>query len=71
MTQHSVRKGINIVGNAGVEALLNGLEQIRDCRVFEPKLAVAMSNDLQKSTLQYLRFLKEKISGQNQGVGMC
>ena len=69
MTQHNVRKGLKIFGDAGVEAVLKELTQLHDRRVLKPKIANELSNEERKEALQYLMFLKEKRDGTIKGRG--
>ena len=69
MTQHNVRKGLKIFGDAGVEAVLKELTQLHDRRVLKPKEASKLSNEERKDSLQYLMFLKEKRDGSIKGRG--
>ena len=57
MTQHSMKKGIKIFGEAGVEAVLQELKQLHDRKVLEPRSATDLSHSEKKAALQYLMFL--------------
>ena len=37
MTQHSVKQGLKIFGDAGVDAVVDELKQLHDRNVLEPK----------------------------------
>jgi hypothetical protein len=69
LTQHSMKKGIKLYGDAGVDAVLKELQQLHDRNVLEP----ISSNDLtpteKKAALQYLMFLKQKRNGTIKGRG--
>jgi Reverse transcriptase (RNA-dependent DNA polymerase)/Zinc knuckle len=69
MTQHSMKKGIKIFGNAGVDAVLKELQQLHDRKVLEPKDAMTMSREEKKASLEYLMFLKKKRNGTIKGRG--
>jgi hypothetical protein len=69
MTQHTLKKGIKLFGQAGIEAVLKELQQLHDRRVLEPKHADALSYHERKGALQYLMFLKQKRSGKIKGRG--
>jgi hypothetical protein len=43
MTQHSMKKGIKLFGEAGIEAVLKGLKQLHDCKVLELVSTTEMS----------------------------
>jgi hypothetical protein len=70
MTQLNMKKGIQIFGEAGVDAVLKELQQLHDRKVLEPKSASCLSSDEKKAALQYLMFKKKK-EWQYQGTGMC
>ena len=69
MTQHSMKKGIKLFGEAGVEAVLQELKQLQDRKVLEPRSATNLSQSEKKAALQYLMFLKQKRSGKIKGRG--
>jgi hypothetical protein len=60
MTQHSMKKGLKIFGDAGTKAVLKELKQLHDRKVLEPTNAKTMSPMEKKRALQYLMFLKRK-----------
>ena len=69
MTQHSMKRGIKLFGDAGVDAVLKELKQLHDRKVLEPKDAKQMSEEDKKAALQYLMFLKQKRNGTIKGRG--
>jgi Reverse transcriptase (RNA-dependent DNA polymerase) len=69
MTQYSVRKGLKIFGEAGVEAVLQELQQLHNRKVIRPVLSSSLTYQEKKASLAYLMFLKEKRSGQIKGRG--
>jgi hypothetical protein len=69
MTQHSMKKGIKLFGEAGVDAVLKELQQLHDRKVLEPKDATKLSASDKKAALQYLMFLKQKRNGTIKGRG--
>jgi hypothetical protein len=69
MTQHSMKKGIEIFGEAGIDAVLAELKQLHDRKVLEPKKATAMTREDKRAALQYLMFLKKKRCGRIKGRG--
>ena len=69
LSQHSMKKGIKLYGDAGVEAVLKELQQLHDRKVLEPKEAKSLSSSERKAALQYLMFLKEKRNGTIKGCG--
>jgi len=56
LTQHSVKKGIEMFGEAGISAVIDILKQLHSREVLELKI-------------RYLMFLKQKNSGQIKGRG--
>lgn len=69
MTQHSMKRGIKVFGNAGIDAVLKELQQLHNCKVLEPKDVLALSQSDKKAALQYLMFLKKKRNGTIKGQG--
>jgi hypothetical protein len=69
MTQHSLKKGIKLFGDAGVDAVLKELQQLHDRGVVEPKGAGDLSCEEKKAALQYLMFIKKKRNGTIKGRG--
>jgi hypothetical protein len=69
MTQYSVKKGLKVFGEAGVEAVLQELQQLHDRMVIRPVLPSSLSYQAKKASLVYLMFLKEKRTGQIKGRG--
>ena len=69
MTQHSMKKGIQLYGEAGVEAVLDELQQLHDRKVIAPKSNASMSRSDKLGSLQYLMFLKKKRCGRIKGRG--
>lgn len=69
MTQHTLKKGIKVFGEAGVQAVLKELQQLHDRKVLEPKHVDTLSPDERDKALQYLMFLK--FLWQDQGPWMC
>jgi Reverse transcriptase (RNA-dependent DNA polymerase) len=69
MTQYSVKKGLKVFGEAGVEAVLLELQQLHDRKVIRPVLPSSLSYQAKKASLAYLMFLKEKRTGQIKGRG--
>jgi hypothetical protein len=69
MTQHSMKKGIKIFGDAGVDAVVKELQQLHDRKVLEPKSSKQLSAADKKAALQYLMFLKQKRNGTIKGRG--
>ena len=69
MTQYSVKKGLQVFGEAGVEAVMKQLRQVHDRQVIEPVDATKVSHEAKRSALPYLIFLKQKRTGQVKGRG--
>ena len=69
MTQHSVRKGLKIFGEAGVIAVTKELVQLHERGVVEPKFIQDLDGDQKQAALQYLMFLKQKRNGIIKGRG--
>jgi hypothetical protein len=69
MTQYSVKKGLKIFGEAGVEAVVSELKQLHDRAVIEPVQASTLSREDKHKALAYLMFLKKKRTGKIKGRG--
>jgi hypothetical protein len=69
MTQHSIKKGLELYGEAGAEAFVNKMQQLHDRDVIEPKSANMLTNEEKKKALHYLMFFKKKRCGQIKGHG--
>ena len=69
MTQHSVRKGLKLFGDAGVVAVTKELVQLHERGVVEPKFIQDLDREQKQAALQYLMFLKQKRNGIIKGRG--
>ena len=69
MTQHSVRKGLKLFGEAGVVAVTKELVQLHERGVVEPKYIQDLDGPQKQAALQYLMFLKQKRNGVIKGRG--
>jgi len=63
LMQYSVKKGLEIFGEIGKEALTQELKQVHDMDIFNPKDPCKMTCEEKKQALEYLIFLKQKKSG--------
>ena len=55
MTQYSMKKGLKLFGDAGVEAVLSELKQIHDRDVIKPVQASSLSHEQKKKALAVRR----------------
>ena len=69
MTQHSIKKGLKLYGEARAEAVVSEMQQLHDRDVIEPKSANMLTNEEKKKALHYLMFLKKKRCGRIKGRG--
>ena len=69
LTQYTLKKGLQVFGPPGVEAVYKELQQLHQRRVGEPRDAVTLSKTQKKNALGYLMFLKRKRTGQIKGRG--
>jgi len=69
LTQYSVKKGLEVFGRDGAEAVLSEMRQLHDRHVIVPKKATMLTRDEKKSALEYLMFLKRKRCGRIKGRG--
>ena len=69
LTQYTLKKGLQVFGPPGVEAVNKELQQLHECKVGEPRDASMLSLIQKKNALGYLMFLKQKRTGQIKGCG--
>ena len=69
MTQHTMKKGLEILREAGFEAVLTEMKWLHDHDVMKPKFADELSHEERCATLWYLMFLKKKCCGRVKGHG--
>jgi hypothetical protein len=69
MTQHSIKKGLKIFGEAGADAVVDEMQQLHDRGVIKPKVAAMLTRKEKSDALQYLMFLKQKRCGKIKGRG--
>jgi hypothetical protein len=69
MTQYPMHKGIKVFGDAGTRAVIEELQQLHERQVIEPCNADKMSMTEKSDALEYLMFLKKKLSGIIKGRG--
>ena len=69
LTQYTLKKGLQVFGPPGVEAVYKELKQLHDRKVGEPRDASTLSLAQKKNALGYLMFLKQKRTGQIKGRG--
>ena len=69
LTQYTLKKGLQVFGPPGVEAVYKELQQLHERKVGEPRDATALSTMQKKNALGYLMFLKQKRTGQIKGRG--
>ena len=69
LTQYTLKKGLQVFGPPGVEAVYKELQQLHERKVGEPRDATTLSPMQKKNALGYLMFLKQKRTGQIKGRG--
>ena len=69
LTQYSIKKGLELFGEAGAEAVIKELQQLHDRGVMVPKESSSLSSDEKRNALQYLMFLKQKRCRKIKGCG--
>ena len=69
LTQYTLKKGLQVFGPPGVEAVCKELLQLHERKVGEPRDTPKLSSTQKKKTLGYLMFLKQKRTGQIKGRG--
>ena len=69
LTQYTLKKGLQVFGPPGVEAVYKELQQLHERKVGEPRDASTLSPTQKRNALGYLMFLKQKRTGQITGRG--
>ena len=69
LTQYTLKKGLQVFGPPGVEAVYKELQQLHQRKVGEPRDASTLSPMQKRNALGYLMFLKQKRTGQIKGRG--
>ena len=69
LTQYTLKKGLQVFGPPGVEAVYKELKQLHERKVGEPRDASTLSPTQKRNVLGYLMFLKQKRTGQTKGRG--
>ena len=69
LTQYTLKKGLQVFGPPGVEAVYKELQQLHKRKVGEPRDASTLSPTQKRNALGYLMFLKQKRTGQIKGRG--
>ena len=69
LTQYTLKKGLQVFGPPGVEAVYKELQQLHERKVGEPRDASMLSPMQKRNALGYLMFLKQKRTGQIKGRG--
>ena len=69
LTQYTLKKGLQVFGPPGVEAVYKEMQQLHARKVGEPRDASTLSTKQKKNALGYLMFLKQKRTGQIKGRG--
>ena len=69
LTQYTLKKGLQVFGPPGVEAVYKELQQLHERKVGEPRDGSTLSPAQKKNALGYLMFLKQKRTGQIKGRG--
>ena len=64
LTQYTLKKGLQVFGPPGVEAVYKEWQQLHEHKVGEPRDASTLSPTQKKKALGYLMFLKQKWTGQ-------
>ena len=67
MTQHTMKKGLEVFREAGVQTILTEMKQHHDCDVMEPKFADELFHEDRCAALWYLMFLEKKHCGRVKG----
>ena len=69
LTQYTLKKGLQVFGPKGTEAVFAEMKQLHDRNVCEPVHATSLSCEQKNKALGYLMFLKQKRCGRIKGRG--
>ena len=69
LTQYNLKRGLEIFGNEGIEAVKKELQQLHERDVLVPVDANSLGSEKRCQALPYLMFLKQKRTGQIKGRG--
>jgi hypothetical protein len=69
LTQCSIKRGLKVFGQDGVDAVTSELNQLHIRKVLKPEDADNLTRDEKKGALQHLMFLKQKRCGRIKGRG--
>ena len=69
LTQYTLKKGLQVFGPKGTEAVFAEMKQLHDRNVCEPVHATSLSCEQKHKALGYLMFLKQKRCGRIKGRG--
>ena len=69
LTQYTLKKGLQVFGPPGVEAVYKELQHLHERKVGKPRDTSMLSPMQKKNALGYLIFLKQKRTGQIKGRG--
>jgi Reverse transcriptase (RNA-dependent DNA polymerase) len=69
LSQYGMKKGLELFGEKGVQAVLDELKQLHDRKVLEPVKNESLSSEDKRAALEYLMFLKKKRCGKIKGRG--
>ena len=69
LTQYTLKKGLQVFGPKGTEAVFSEMKQLHDHNGCEPVHAKDLSSEQKSKALGYLMFLKQKRCGRIKGRG--
>ena len=69
LSQHTLKKGLQVFGKAGAEAVTKELQQLHDLGILEPKHFNELTREQRVRALTYLMFLKQKRDDTIKGRG--
>jgi hypothetical protein len=69
MTQHNMKTGLELFGEAGTDVIIKELRQLHEREALEPKYPDSMTNEEKRGALPYLMFLEQKRNGTIKGRG--
>ena len=69
LMQYTLKKGLQVFGPKGTEAVFSEMKQLHDQNVCEPIHAQDLSREQKSKALGYLMFLKQKQCGRIKGRG--
>jgi hypothetical protein len=69
LVQHNLKRGLEMFGQAAIDAVAKEVQQLHDRKTIRPRYAHELTMEEKRRALGYLMFLKEKRCGTIKGRG--